>query len=130
MSAVRLSPDEWMAGLAVDLWDEAFRGRLEQQLWELAKELLAAGQSVILDYGYWTRAERDEARRGARSLGVSAELHYLEIPIDELERRLQSRNNTGERRSNPITRTHLEQWVMVFEAPDGDELALFDAHFN
>ncbi len=29
MPAVRLSPDEWLADLAIDLWDEESRDRLE-----------------------------------------------------------------------------------------------------
>jgi predicted kinase len=47
--AIRLDKDGWAAQLGADLWDEEFRVRLEWQLWELSQELLARGQSVILD---------------------------------------------------------------------------------
>lgn len=38
--AVRLCPDEWMAALGVDLYDEAVRDRLEVLFWQLAQDLL------------------------------------------------------------------------------------------
>jgi predicted kinase len=122
----RLSPDEWMVALGVGLWDDEFRGRLETQLWSLAQELLAKGQSVVLDYGYWTRAERDEKRLLARSLGVKVELHYLKASIEELEQRLEKRNLSVEWRDFPITREHLETWSLTFEPPGPEALLLFD----
>jgi predicted kinase len=125
--ATRLSPDEWMLALGVGLWDDEFRGRLEAQLWSLAQELLAKGASVVLDYGYWTRSERDEKRLVARSLGVKVELHYLEVSIAELEQRLEKRNLSPEWRDSPITRDHLEVWSTIFEAPGPEELSQFDS---
>lgn len=37
---VRLCPDEWMAELGVNLWDGAFRDRVEALQWALAQDLL------------------------------------------------------------------------------------------
>ena len=53
-------------------------------VWALSQELLAKGQSVILEWGHWARVERDEKRLGARALGVGVELHYLDVPLEEL----------------------------------------------
>ena len=50
ISAIRLDKDEWATQLGADLWDEAFRVRLEHQLWVLSQDLLARGQSVILEW--------------------------------------------------------------------------------
>jgi predicted kinase len=115
-----------MVGLGVGLWDDEFRGRLEAKMWTLAQDLLAQGQCVVLDYGYWTRSERDEKRLFARSLGVKVELHYLEASIEELEHRLEKRNLSVEWRDSPITREHLETWSRTFEPPGPEELSLFD----
>jgi predicted kinase len=115
-----------MVALGVGLWDDEFRGRLEAQMWMLAQHLLAKGQSVVLDYGYWTRSERDEKRLFARSLGVKVELHYLEFSIEELEQRLEKRNLSVEWRDSPITREQLETWSRTFESPGPEELSLFD----
>jgi predicted kinase len=122
-----LSPDSWMVQLEVDLWDEPFRGRLERAMWGLTQELLVRGVSVILDYGYWSRSERDEMRLRSRDLGVDVELRYLDETIDELARRVEARNGTSEwKGTSPITRAHLEHWMSIWEPPDTAELDLFD----
>jgi predicted kinase len=124
--AIRLNKDGWVTQLGHDVWDDEFRVRLEQQLWALTQDLLAQGQSVILEWGHWARVERDEKRRGARVLGVGVELHYLDVPLDELIVRAEHRNTSGEWMASPITPAHFEEWVTIFQAPDEDELRLFD----
>ncbi|MGI5240794.1 AAA family ATPase [Dactylosporangium sp. CA-139066] len=119
--AVRLCADEWMAALDIDLFDVAARIRLERQFWRLAQDLLRLGRSVILESGFWLRADRDEKRLGARALGASVQLHYLDVPLDELARRLAARAD-----ARPITRAMLDEHAPLFEAPDAGELALFD----
>jgi predicted kinase len=126
-SAVRLCPDEWKHDLGIDYYDEDARVRLERRLWRLARELLALGQSVIMENGFWAREERDELRLAARALGVAVELHHLEAPVDELWRRLDARNKLAVPGTVPIEREDLERWALQFEAPDLAELALFDA---
>jgi predicted kinase len=121
-----LNKDDWVAELGHDVWDDEFRVRIEAQLWALTLELLAHGQSVILEWGHWARVERDEKRLGARALGVAVELHFTDAPLEELIARAERRTETGEWTAAPITRAHLEQWATTFEAPDDDELALFD----
>ncbi|GAA5017444.1 AAA family ATPase [Streptomyces siamensis] len=74
---VRLCPDEWLADLGVDPFDERTRARLEGRFWEHAQDLLRLGQTVILEFGFWGRSERDEKRLAARALGVPVELHCL-----------------------------------------------------
>src|ERR1700721_2630576 len=122
----RLDKDEWTTRLGVDVWDEAFRVRLEEQLWALSQDLLTRGQSVILEWGHWARAERDEKRLGARALGVGVELHFLDAPLEELIKRADNRTATGEWKAAPMTRAHFEEWATIFQPPDEEEIALFD----
>jgi predicted kinase len=82
--------------------------------------------SVVLDFGLWTRIERDELRSAARGLGIGVELHYLNVPADELWRRIHTRNSAPPWDSYPIRRADLDGWLRVFQAPDDDELASFD----
>lgn len=124
--AVRLSGEEWMARLGGDWLDEETRGRLEQFFWDLAQDLLRHGESVILESGSWLPSDRDEKRLGARALGAAVELHYLEVPIDELCRRPAGRNAARVWGSVPISREQLEHWSTFFEAPDRAGLDLFD----
>lgn len=126
MQAVRLCPDEWKHALGIDYYDDDARVRLEDRLWRFAEELLMLGQNVIMENGFWARAERDGLRLAARALDVAVELHFLTAPVDELWSRLQLRNQEGRPGAVPIGRSDLEKWAAQFEAPDAAELALFD----
>jgi predicted kinase len=126
LPALRLSGDEWMARLEMDLWDEDARHRIEVLFWQLTQDLLRLGQSVVLESGFWLRSDRDEKRLGARALGATVELTYLDVPIDELARRLEIRAAQDRFGTVPVTRAHLESYLGVFQPPDADELALFD----
>jgi predicted kinase len=128
LPAVRLDKDTWVTELGGDVWDDDFRVRVERLLWDLTLELLRQGQSVILEWGHWARAERDEKRLGARAVGVRAELYYLAVPVEELVRRAAQRTASGEWTAAPITREHFETWVRIFQAPDDVEFRLFDNH--
>src|ERR1700691_2752647 len=126
ISAIRLDKDGWATQLGADVWDEEFRVRLEHQLWVLSQDLLAQGQSVILEWGHWARAERDEKRLRARALGIRVELHFLDVPLEELLDRARRRNASGGWSASPITRAHFEEWATMFQPPDEAELLLFD----
>ena len=125
-NAVRLTKDEWLWALDSTPWDEPTREKVEHQLWRLAQEILRLGLSVVLDFGLWARIERDEMRSAARGLGVGIELHYLEVPTEELWRRIEARNSKPPWDGNPIRRADFDAWVRVFQPPDAAELALFD----
>jgi len=101
LRAVRLSPDEWKHALGIDYYDEQARVRLEDRLWQLARELLTLGHTVVMENGFWTR--------------------------EELWRRLELRNKAAEPGTVPIERSDLDRWAAQFEPPDAAELALFDA---
>ncbi len=125
-NAVRLTKDEWLWALGSTPWDKPIREKVELELWRLAQEILSLGVSVVLDFGLWARIERDEMRSAARDLGVGVELHYLDVPTDELWRRIEARNSEPPWDSYPIRPADLDGWLRVFQAPDAAELALFD----
>ncbi|MDQ2854064.1 MAG: ATP-binding protein [Chloroflexota bacterium] len=125
-SAVRLTKDEWLWALGSSPWDTLTQERVERALWRLAQEILRLGLSVILDFGLWARVERDELRSAARGLGVGVELHYVDVPSDELWRRIEARNAQPPWDSHPIRRADLDGWLRQFQAPDAAELSLFD----
>ncbi len=124
--AVRLAKDEWLWALGCSPWDETTNGKIEHELWCLAQEILRLGLSVVLDFGLWARVERDEMRSVARGLGVGVELHFLDVPTDELWLRIDARNSEPPWDIAPISRAHLDEWAALFQAPDAAELALFD----
>lgn len=122
LRAIRLSPDEWMDALSLDLWDEARREKIEALQWQFGQQLLALGLTVIIEWGTWAKSERDTLRLGARALGAAVELHYLSAPVDVLFDRIQRRGLENP----PIERDQLLRWVETFQVPTPEEIALFD----
>jgi predicted kinase len=122
LQAVRLSADEWMTSLSINLYEEQIRDRIEALQWKVGKELLVLGLTVIVEWGTWARAERDELRIEAHGLGALVDLYYLSAPPDVLFDRIQQRDTE----SPPITRDALENWAKLFQAPSSEELALYD----
>ena len=123
LRAIRFSPDEWMEALALDIYDEELREKIEALQWKLAQELLTLGLTAILEWGTWGRAERDRLRDGARALGAAVELRYLSAPVDVLFERIERRG----RENPPIEREALVRWSAMFQVPTPEEIALFDA---
>jgi predicted kinase len=99
--AVRFTPDEWMARLFGDNPPEESFPEKAEAILELLEPLwtrcLALGLNVVLDYGFWTRTERDEVRAVVERLGASACLYRLECPDDEARRRIDVRNQADDR---------------------------------
>jgi predicted kinase len=121
--AVRLNPDEWELALGVDPFDEGFQVKLEAAFWDLTQRLLVLGTSVVLEWGFWTRPERDEKREAARALGVAVELRFLDAPYEELVRRVANRRSAG---GIAITESHMERYRAIFQPPTEEELSLYD----
>ena len=122
LHAVRFCPDDWMEQLAIDVWDEGRRAKLEAFQWNLGQQLLTFGLTVIIEWGTWARSERDALRLGARALGAAVELHYVSAPIDVLFDRIQRRGIEDP----PITREQLQRWAEIIEVPTPEEMALYD----
>jgi predicted kinase len=124
--AVRMEPDAWMDELHLDLWDEQRRFAIEAMQWRLSRRFLAAGVSVIIEWGTWGRDERLRLADEARELGARTELHWLTAPLEVMLDRIRARG----REDPPITPEHVEGWLGAFQAPDAEELARYDAVFR
>ena len=125
--AQRFTKDEWVLAVGGDLFDDQLCDRLEAQLTDLAFELLSAGRSCILDFGLWSRAERDALRLRARAQGVRVELHVLDIELDELMRRTAKRSADAPSSTVEISAEQLASWASSFEPPSDAERRLFDS---
>ena len=127
MPACRMCPDDWMMAAGIDLWDAQARARIEAFQLGLSLDLLRAGQHVVIEWGVWTRAERDALRETARAIGSAVELRHVTAPTDELWRRIEQRDLEGGWGSRSITRSELDEWHLAYEPPTDDELATYDA---
>ena len=129
--ALRLTADEWLHELYPDITtSEAeagpFRGRVERVQWPIAVRVLKLGCNMVLDWGIWTREERDLYRTSAREVGARVILCLLDPPVDDLWNRLSRRNADRPFGAFEITKVELLRWSKLFQRPTADELALYD----
>ncbi len=121
-SALRLTPDEWMARIVGDGYDEVKRAAVEAVQWDIAARVLHLGINVILDWGFWSRSERDDFRSRATMLGARTEIKFLDVPRDELWRRLALRNAALPPDMFHVDEAQLDVWLGLFEPPMAYEL--------
>lgn len=120
--ALRFTPDEWMSRLADSGFDEEKRFIVETIQIEIAMKCLTLGINVILDFGFWSRAERDQLKKQAQDLGAMVKIHFCNIPIDELINRLRTRNVNLPNDTFHITEEQLREYQSLFQAPTYEEL--------
>lgn len=130
MPAIVMSPDQAMYERGISFFDEKARTKIETEQWQRAKKLLKEGYNVVLENGFWDRSERDQLRLESHSMGVRIELHFLDVPFEELWRRIDARNKHETRTGALLTRERLEQLAKHMQVPDAAELALFDKGFR
>src|SRR6266496_4624923 len=125
-SALRLTPDEWQIGLfgqdAQEPEHDARHSFIEAMLWDIASRALELGTNVILDFGFWAQEEREDYRSRAKQLGASSEVHFLDVPAEELLRRLVRRNAQPSPMAFHITEEMMQPWIAFFQKPTPDEL--------
>src|SRR3954471_8649176 len=126
LRAVRMCPYEWMDALGFDLWDGPARARVEALQWAQTLQLLGLDQTVIIEWGLWTRAERDALRDQVHARGGSIELRFLDVSLEELWRRVEARNRRPASGWAVIDQESLRSWHAAFEAPTSAELAHYD----
>ena len=125
--ALLLSPDEWQHKLFGGVYYvsddlDTLHTNIELIMWDVAKKVLEMGVSVILDFGFWSKEEREDFRNRAQQLNVHFKIHYMDTPKEELFRRLEERNANITEDSIIIPPECLEEWSTLFEAPSADEL--------
>jgi predicted kinase len=97
---VRFAPDEWMARLfGPNPPADKFANHLAA-IFELAQPLwmavAKAGADVILDFGFWTRASRQEIADHLRREALEYRWIRMETSIEDCRDRNRHRQDTGE----------------------------------
>ncbi len=126
--AVILSADEIMLALfgtdAGDKHDDYVR-RTKNYLFGKSVEILESGIDVVLDLGFWTKHERDEAREFYGSRGIDHEFVFIDIADAEWRLRLDMRNKSvlaGETSAYYVDEGLMDKFESIFEKPDETEI--------
>lgn len=134
-SALRLTGDDWMHKLYPGIsTPEAetgpYRRRVESLQWQIALRAISVQCNVVVDWGVWSRAERDACRDEARAHGARVVLCFRDVPFEELWNRLSRRNAELPAGTFHIARADLLRWSKLFEPPSAEEMALYDLPDN
>lgn len=90
-------------------------------IWSAAAEFLGRGADVILDDGFFLRADRRHHIEQAHEVGATAVIHFVDTPPDVLRARLAARNaNPGDYHFE-ISADAIESFATAFEPPRADE---------
>ncbi len=125
--AALLSIDEVMLALFPPYLGDRFgeiSDRTRALLLGKAAELVAVGIDVVLDWGFWTRAGRDDLRAFCRERGVPLEFHWLDPDEDVRRERIAARNRAveaGAEQAYFVDENLAAKCEAAFEAPGPDE---------
>lgn len=98
---------------------------IEAYLQKKAAEIAKAGVPVILDWGFWQRARREEAEAYFRKRGVETEWYYVEVTDEEWQRNIRARNEAvtkGETNDYFVDEGLFQKIVSRFEPPAPGEM--------
>lgn len=98
--------------------------RAEKYLYAKSLEILECNINVVLDWGFWTRAERDFAREFYGSRGIEFEFICIGISDEEWQRRIAKRNaavEAGSISAYYVDEGLAEKFRGMYEPPSADE---------
>lgn len=86
-----------------------------------ALQLFSLGVPIVFDFGFWTKADRLAFTEWASSVGVSSEIHYLDVGFDVCKQRASARNSELNGKSYEMTQEVLKLFWSWFEIPTSNE---------
>lgn len=127
-NAVILSVDEIMLSIfgqhAGEKHDE-YANNTQKYLFDKSIEFVNAGVNVILDWGFWTKANREKARDFYKTRGIETQMHYIDICDAVWKQRLDYRNQKVEQGLADayfVDENLAKKFASIFEAPDEEEI--------
>lgn len=127
-NAILLSIDEVTLALfgqhCGDKHDE-YVARTEKYLLNKSLEFIQKDINVVLDWGFWTKAERLAVKEFYKSRGIEYELHYIDLNDVIWKHRLIKRNSAvlaKETSAYYVDDNLAAKFASIFEVPGEDEI--------
>ena len=123
-NGVILSCDEIMTLFPQPEGDEAYAAvsaKVKAYLLQKAAEIVGSGTDVILDWGFWQKAERAETDAYFARKSIPATWYYLDIGQAQWQERIAGRNAAPGPADYYVDEGLLQKCVRLFEAPDAEE---------
>ena len=107
-------------------------GRIKKYLCKKAAEIAHQGCNVILDWGFWSKAERQHMRRFFEIGEIRTVLYYVDVSEEQWRRNIKYRNDSvinGNIAEYYIDAELAERSAAQFEIPDETECAIFHKNY-
>ena len=131
-NAVLLSVDEIMLSMFDQCCGEKlhmeYERRIKKYLLDKSLEILQKGLNVVLDWGFWTKEERDSIKNFYASRNINCVLYYIEVSDEIWKYRLAKRNKgvlAGEAKAYFMSDENALKFSSRFSPPDEDEVDVF-----
>jgi predicted kinase len=133
LDGIRFSIDEWMAALfwmdtpqPLDpAWSLERVERCLAQIWSVALQVASRNVPCVLDLGFSRAQSRVKFADLAKAAGLSVQLHFIDVPVEERWRRVEARNaRKGEtyQLGFDVTREMFDFVEGLWEAPTQAEM--------
>lgn len=103
-----------------------FAQRVNNYLKKKAVEICKAGANVILDWGFWTKENRNDISVYLKSHDICYEWHYIDVEDDTWNRNIEERNRRIEEGNGGsdfyVDEGLLNKLLSMFEVPDKNEI--------
>ena len=99
--------------------------RTEKYLLNKSLELIQKDINIVLDWGFWTKAERKSKKEFYKSRDIECELHYIEISDETWKYRLNKRNVAvlaKEISAYYVDENFAAKFASIFEIPDEEDI--------
>jgi predicted kinase len=123
--AVRITKDEWLIHIfgnspLIDHYDE-YNSRIIEIATNMAFEFVARGVDVIIDEGFWPKAQRAEIVKRVESAGAKPVVYYVESPVELMRARTIKRSKNPTKDSFEISEEMFNSYLQYWQAPDESE---------
>ena len=125
--AVLLSCDEMMSALFgwySDDFDEKVKKVIEF-IYNKSLDILAADVDVILDFGFWSEEQRNEAKQFYKNKRINCEMHYIDIDENIRQKNIEKRNQAVKNSETTdvfIDDNLADKCLSIFEVPAHEEI--------
>ena len=104
---------------------DAMTAKIQAYLLNKAVEAVRAGADVILDWGFWTRQDRQAHTKYFRQRAIPVEWHYIDVPDPVWRENIARRNAAvlaGEDPSYYVDEGLMQKLLAWFEPPQPEEM--------
>lgn len=99
--------------------------RIKQYLFNKSLDIIKTGVNVIVEFGFWSKIERNNVSEFYRKQNVLTEWHYIDISDTDWKRNIQDRNDlvlSGKSTDFFVDEGLLQKLDSLFVVPAKDEI--------